>query len=75
MTTRDRFADVAFLLPARVHQDHARFVAALRAELAAIIAGLPTANRSPNADPRQDRGGVQPVLPPHPTEETDDGHP
>lgn len=37
---REAFAEVMFLLPRRVQQGQARFVAALRAELAAIIAAI-----------------------------------
>jgi hypothetical protein len=68
MTTRDGFDDVEVLLPARVHQDRERFVAALRAELAAIIAALPT------TDTKEGQSAGRRTPPTRSLRETDDGH-
>lgn len=65
MSRRDGLDDVEVLLPARVHQERERFVAALRAELAAIIAALPTAGTGQGAGPR--------TFPPRPQPEGDRG--
>jgi hypothetical protein len=70
MTGQAGFDHMTFLLPARVHRNRERFVAALRAELAAIIARLPT------QAPGKGRGTVRRASPVrHPREEIDDGHP
>lgn len=49
-TPSDPFADVEFLLPRRVQEEHARQVVALRAELAAIIEALPTRHPQEETD-------------------------
>jgi hypothetical protein len=67
MTRRDGFDGVEVLLPARVHQERERFVAALRAELAAIIAALPTA-----AGTGQGQGAVPRTPPTRNPRETED---
>ena len=68
MSRHDGFDDVEVLLPARVHQEHERFVAALRAELAAIIAALPTV-----AGTKKGQAGVRRTPPNRSLRETDDG--
>lgn len=66
MTRRDGFDDIEVLLPARVHQERERFVAALRAELAAIIAALPTAGTG------QAKGATSRTPPPRNAREIED---
>lgn len=67
MTRHDGFDDVEVLLPARVHQERERFVAALRAELAAIIAALPTTGTG------QAKGATSRTSPPRNPREIEDG--
>jgi hypothetical protein len=80
MTDPNPFADVAVLLPARLHEARDTIAQALRSELAAWIAMAPTGSPSPapgaleDADPEQFKAWAASLIRALPTRSKGEAH-